>query len=50
MIKYSISNTKMKSGLVGWVDINTLNKKINDEVSKLESGIRYLIFHRNNDS
>ena len=24
VIKYSISNTKMKSGLVGWVDINTL--------------------------
>ena len=32
VIKYSIANTKMKSGLVGWIDINTLNKKIKNEV------------------
>ena len=38
VIKYSISNTKMKSGLVGWVDINTLNKKIKREVENLDIG------------
>ena len=38
VIKYSISNTKMKSGLVGWVDINTLNKKIKKEVENLDIG------------
>ena len=28
----------MKSGLVGWVDINTLNKKIKNEVINLDIG------------
>ncbi len=36
VVKYSISNTKMKSGLVGWVDINTLNEKIKKEVLNLD--------------
>ena len=38
MVKYSIANTKMKSGLVGWVNINTLNKKIKKEVENLDIG------------
>ena len=38
VIKYSIANTKMKSGLVGWVDINTLNKRIKKEVINLDIG------------
>ncbi len=38
VVKYSIANTKMKSGLVGWVDINTLNKKIKNEVINLDIG------------
>ncbi len=38
VVKYSIANTKMKSGLVGWVDINTLNKKIKKEVLNLDIG------------
>ena len=38
VIKYSIANTKMKSGLVGWIDINTLNKKIKNEVINLDIG------------
>ena len=38
VIMYSIANTKMKSGLVGWVDINTLNNKIKNEVVNLDIG------------
>ncbi len=38
VIMYSIANTKMKSGLVGWVDINTLNNKIKNEVMNLDIG------------
>ena len=38
VIKYSISNTKTKSGLVGWVNINTLNDKIKNEIVNLEIG------------
>ena len=38
VVKYSIANTKMKSGLVGWVDINTLNKKIKKEIINLDIG------------
>ena len=38
VIIYSIANTKMKSGLVGWVDINTLNNKIKNEVMNLDIG------------
>ena len=38
VVKYSIANTKMKSGLVGWVNINTLNKKIKKEVENLDIG------------
>ena len=38
VIKYSIANTKMKSGLVGWIDTNTLNKKIKNEVINLDIG------------
>ena len=38
VVKYSIANTKMKSGLVGWVDINTLNKKIKKEILNLDIG------------
>ena len=37
-VKYSIANTKKKSGLVGWVDINTLNKRIKKEVINLDIG------------
>ena len=38
VVKYSIANTKTKSGLVGWVDINTLSKKIKNEVENLNIG------------
>ena len=37
-VKYSIANTKKKSGLVGWVDINTLNKRIKEEIIDLDIG------------
>ena len=37
-VKYSIANTKKKSGLVGWVDINTLNKRIKEEIKDLDIG------------
>ncbi len=38
VVKYSIADTKTKSGLVGWVDINTLNQKIKNEVINLNIG------------
>ena len=38
VVKYSIANTKTKSGLVGWVDTNTLSKKIKNEVENLNIG------------
>ena len=37
-VKYSIADTKKKSGLVGWVDINTLNKRIKEEIIDLDIG------------
>ena len=37
-VKYSIANTKKKSGLVGWVDINTLNKRIKKKIKDLDIG------------
>ena len=38
VVKYSISDTKTKSGLVGWVNVNTLNDKIKKELINLEKG------------
>ena len=38
VIKFSISNSKNNSGLLGWIDINTLSKKIQNQLQDLDIG------------
>ena len=38
VIKFSISNSKNNSGLLGWVDKNTLSKKIQNQLQDLNIG------------
>ena len=38
VIKFSISNSKNNSGLLGWVDKNTLSKKIQNQLQDLDIG------------
>ena len=38
VLRLSISNSKNNSGLLGWVNKNTLSKKIQNELSKIEIG------------
>ena len=38
VLRLSISNSKNNSGLLGWINKNTLSKKIQNELSKIEIG------------
>ena len=38
VLKFSESNTKNNSGLLGWVNNNSLSKKIQNEINKIEIG------------
>ena len=38
VIKYSISNSRNNSGVLGWVNKNNLSKKIQDSIKGLKSG------------
>ena len=38
VLRLSISNSKNNSGLLGWISKNTLSKKIQNELSKIEIG------------
>ena len=38
VLKLSIANSKNNSGLLGWINKNTLSKKIQNELSKIEIG------------
>ena len=38
VLRLSISNSKSNSGLLGWINKNTLSKKIQNELSKIEIG------------
>jgi len=38
VLRSSISNSKTNSGLLGWINKNTLSKKIQNELSKIEIG------------